>query len=62
MRVRFLIAVLFACCPVVALAEAAEVDVREFEAPPDDPAVAEELLDLTGSRGGRDVEVLRLAV
>jgi hypothetical protein len=35
--------------------------VRQTEAPADDPAVAEELLDLVGLRRGADVEVLRLA-
>jgi len=37
----------------------AELDVREPEAAPDDPAVAEELLDLMRMRRGADVEVLR---
>ena len=39
----------------------AELDVREPEAPPDDPAVAEQLLDLVRMRRGADVEVLRPA-
>ena len=38
-----------------------ELDVREAEAAADDPAVAEELLDLVGMRRGADVEVLRAA-
>ena len=37
----------------------AELDVGEPEAPADDPAVAEELLDLVGVRRRADVEVLR---
>ena len=37
----------------------AELDVREAEAPADDPAVAKELLDLVRMRRGPDVEVLR---
>src|SRR5206468_4119045 len=36
-----------------------EADVREPEAPADDPAVAKEFLDLIRVRGGADVEVLR---
>jgi hypothetical protein len=38
---------------------AAEEDVREPEAPPDQPRVAEDLLHLVRVRAGRDVEVLR---
>ena len=37
----------------------AEAHVREVEAAPDQPAVAEELADLLGVRVGRDVEILR---
>lgn len=40
---------------------AAEVHVRQPEAPADEPAVPEELLDLRRPRRGGDVEVLRLA-
>jgi hypothetical protein len=36
----------------------AKADVRKAEAPADDPAVPEELLDLVGMRRGADVEVL----
>ena len=36
-----------------------ELDVRQAEAPADDPAVPEQLLDLIRVRGGADVEVLR---
>ena len=36
----------------------AELDVRQPEAPADDPAVAEELLDLIGVRRRPDVEIL----
>ena len=36
-----------------------ELDVREAEPAADDPAVAEELLDLVGMRRGADVEILR---
>ena len=39
----------------------AELDVRQAETPADDPAVAEQLLDLIGVRGGADVEVFRPA-
>ena len=39
----------------------AELHVREPEAAADDPAVAEEPLDLVRMRGGADVEVLRPA-
>ena len=35
-----------------------ELDVREAEAPADDPAVAKELLDLVGMRRCPDVEIL----
>ena len=35
-----------------------KIDVREPEAPSDDPAVAEELADLVGAGRGTDVEVL----
>ena len=38
-----------------------ELDVREAEAPADDPAVPEELLDLIRMRGRADVEILRTA-
>ena len=38
----------------------AEAHVREVEAPADQPAVAEQLLDLVGVRIGRDVEILRM--
>ena len=37
----------------------AEADVGEPEAPADNPAIPEELLDLIRVRGGADVEVLR---
>ena len=40
----------------------AELDVGEAEAPADDPAVAEQLLDLVRMRRRADVEVLRPAV
>ena len=40
----------------------AELDVRETEAPADDPAVPEQLLDLVRMRRGADVEVLGPAV
>ena len=39
----------------------AELDVREAEAPADDPAVAKELLDLMRVRRRADVEILRPA-
>mgnify|MGYP000884841574 CR=1 FL=1 len=39
----------------------AEDDVRQAEAPPDQAAVAEELLDLFGRGAGGDVEILGLA-
>jgi hypothetical protein len=38
----------------------AEAHMREMEAAADQPAVAEQLLDLVGMRVGRDVEVLRM--
>ena len=38
-----------------------ELDVRQPEAPADDPAVAKQLLDLVRVRRGADVEVLRPA-
>ena len=38
----------------------AEAHVREMEAPADQPAVAEQLLDLVRMRVGRDVEILRV--
>jgi hypothetical protein len=36
--------------------------MRQSEAPPDDPAVAEEPLDLLGTRRRSEVEVLGVAV
>jgi hypothetical protein len=38
----------------------AEAHMREMEAAPDQPAVAEQLLDLVRMRVGRDIEVLRV--
>ena len=40
---------------------AAEHDVREAEAPADQPAVAEQAAHLLGRRVGRDVEILRVS-
>ena len=35
-----------------------ELHMREAESPPDNPAIAEDPLDLIGMRGGADIEVL----